>query len=289
MCYPQVEGGLGFKSTSDICNVFSSKRWWRLRVENNIWAQFMMAKYCQRGHVVARNVQGYQSFIWKELLRIKAEAEPHILWRINEAKMSFWWDNWTGLGPLAVHLSRNNPGSLMVADCLIEDSWDLEFIEKLVPSDICSIIQKVDIGKRDKVDQAIWINNPSGKFTCASAFQILRKKQPESPIWKCIWHKGNLFKMAFISWRIIKKKLPMYDRTKNFTNESDPMCICYNDPKEETMLHVFMEGDLAKQVWQFFGNSLGINIQNQTIQARFLTWWNLPGYKGIMNKKGYSI
>ncbi|XP_060202647.1 uncharacterized protein LOC132631065 [Lycium barbarum] len=172
----------------------------------------------------------------------------------------------------------------------------MEYITKLIPPDIGYVIQKVDIGQRDKVDQAIWMDNPSGKFTCASAFQVLRKRQPESPIWRCIWNKINPFKMAFISWRIIKKKMPMYDRIKNFSNESDPMCICCNDPKEESMLHVFIEGELAKKVWEFFGDSLGIKIQNQTIQARYgnKKYYEAKIYyevaqhvKGIMNKKGY--
>ncbi|XP_059281231.1 uncharacterized protein LOC132034912 [Lycium ferocissimum] len=206
-----------------------------------------MAKYCQRSHVVARKIQGCQSFIWKELLRIKADVEPHILWRINEAKISFWWDNWTGIGPLALHhQSENNPGTLM----------------------------RVEIGQRNKKDQAIWTVNSPGNFTCASTFQVLRKRLPEARIWKCIWNKGIPFKMAFISWRIIKNKLPTYDRIKNYSSNADPMCICCTHPEEETIHHVFIEGELAKKIWKFFGDSLGITTQNQSIQARFTTWWN---------------
>ncbi|XP_059277530.1 uncharacterized protein LOC132031564 [Lycium ferocissimum] len=287
MCYTQAERGTGFKSIVDICKVFASKIWWRLRVENNIWSQFMMAKYSQRGHVVARNVQGYQSFIWKELLRIKSDAEPHILWKINEAKMSFWLDNWTGLSPLAVyHHSGSNPGTLMVAHCLVADSWDMEYIAKLVPPEICNVIQKMDIGQRDKTDQAIWMDNPSGKFACASAFQALRKRLPESPIWKCIWNKGNPFKMAFISWRIIKKKMPMYDRIKNFSNDSDPMCICCNDPKEETILHVFIEEELATKLWKPWSS---IKYGNKKYSEAKICYEVAQHVKGIINKKGYNI
>ncbi|XP_060200737.1 uncharacterized protein LOC132629008 [Lycium barbarum] len=275
MCYPQQERGTGFKSIEDICKVFAAKRWWRIRVEDNLWSQFMMAKYCQRSHVVARKIQGYHSFIWKELWRIKADVEPHIIWRINEAKISFWWDNWTGIGPLALyHHSENNPGTLMVSDCLEGDNWDMDYISKLLPPEICYIIQRVDIGQRNKKDQAIWTANSSGKFTCVNAFQILRKRLSEAPIWKCIWNKGIPLKMAFISWRIIKSKLPMYDRIKNYDDNVDPMCICCAHPKEETIQHVFIEGELAIKIWKYFGDSLGITTQNQSIQARFITLWN---------------
>ncbi|XP_060210874.1 uncharacterized protein LOC132637867 [Lycium barbarum] len=186
-----------------------------------------------------------------------------IIIKRTDNKKRYHWSSWTNM------CYPQSEG-----DCLEGDNWDMEYISKLVPPDICYVIQKVTIGQRNKMDQAIWIDNSSGKFTCASAFQALRKRMPESPICNCIWNKGNSFKMAFISWRIIKNKLPIYDRIKNFSNNSDPMCICYNHPKEETILHVFIEGDLAMKVWGFFGQSLGINMQNQTIQARFLTWWN---------------
>ncbi|XP_060200415.1 uncharacterized protein LOC132628670 [Lycium barbarum] len=271
MCYPQNEGGTGFKRVEDICRVFAAKRWWRMRTGDNLWSQLMMAKYCQRGHVVARKVQGNHSFIWKELLRIKAESEPHILWKINEAQISFWWDNWTGIGPLALyHHTDNNPGNLNVADIIDGDKWDMEYINNLLPPDICHIIQRVEIGSRNKKDQPIWTHNSSGEFTCASAYQSLRKKIPEIPIWKCIWKNGIPFKMAFIIWRAIKKKLPMYDRIKKYARSADPMCICCDHPEEETICHVLINGDMASKGWNYFGNYMGVSMQNQNIQARIL-------------------
>ncbi|XP_015169198.1 uncharacterized protein [Solanum tuberosum] len=157
MCYPLKEGGTGFKRLEDICKAFAAKRWWRLRTENNIWSQFMMHKYCQRGHVVARKIQRYHSSIWKDLLRIKAEVEPFMLRKINDGQISFWWDNWSGIGSLVLyHHTDSSPGNLTVADCLDGDHWDMDYISRLLPNNICQIIQSVNIGPRNWKDQAIW-------------------------------------------------------------------------------------------------------------------------------------
>lgn len=50
MRYPTDEGGVGFKKLQDICNSFAAKRWWRFRVENNLWTKFLRAKQCQRSN-----------------------------------------------------------------------------------------------------------------------------------------------------------------------------------------------------------------------------------------------
>lgn len=89
MCYPLKEGDTEFKRFEDICKAFTAKTWWRLRTEDNLWSQFMMYKYCQRGHVLAGKIQRFHSSIWKDLLRIKAEVEPFMLWKTNAGQISF--------------------------------------------------------------------------------------------------------------------------------------------------------------------------------------------------------
>lgn len=42
---PVAEGGLGFRSFSEVCTVFSYKLWWKLRTEKSLWTSFMRQKY----------------------------------------------------------------------------------------------------------------------------------------------------------------------------------------------------------------------------------------------------
>ncbi|KAL0355683.1 UNVERIFIED_CONTAM: hypothetical protein Sradi_4015200 [Sesamum radiatum] len=48
VCYPTDEGGLGVRNHRDVVKVFSHKLWWRLRLNNSLWALYTMHKYCKR-------------------------------------------------------------------------------------------------------------------------------------------------------------------------------------------------------------------------------------------------
>ncbi|XP_070034440.1 uncharacterized protein [Nicotiana tomentosiformis] len=70
ICYPFEEGGAGFKKLDDLCKTFTAKRWWRLRIDDNLWAQFMKAKYFSRSHPVARALD-FGTSTWKEFMHLK--------------------------------------------------------------------------------------------------------------------------------------------------------------------------------------------------------------------------
>ncbi|XP_071906019.1 uncharacterized protein [Coffea arabica] len=50
LCFPTVEGGLGFRFFEDMCSTFACKFWWRLRTNDSIWATFVHQKYVKGVH-----------------------------------------------------------------------------------------------------------------------------------------------------------------------------------------------------------------------------------------------
>ena len=50
LCAPREEGGVGFRSMTDVVSAFSVKLWWRLRQNSSLWAKFMSAKYVRNAH-----------------------------------------------------------------------------------------------------------------------------------------------------------------------------------------------------------------------------------------------
>ncbi|XP_060202956.1 uncharacterized protein LOC132631398 [Lycium barbarum] len=52
MSYPTDEGGVGSRRMQDVCKTLAMKRWWNFRTGDSLWANFLKAKYCIRGHVV---------------------------------------------------------------------------------------------------------------------------------------------------------------------------------------------------------------------------------------------
>lgn len=101
MCLPKDEGGIGIRKMQDIIDTFSIKRWWRFRTQNSLWATFLRAKYCTRSHPVSKSMVSADSHGWQNILKTRQKVEFHIKWSIQNGSSSFWWDNWTGDGPLA--------------------------------------------------------------------------------------------------------------------------------------------------------------------------------------------
>ncbi|XP_060183167.1 uncharacterized protein LOC132613136 [Lycium barbarum] len=87
--YPTEEKGLGFKRLKDICKTFTMKRWWRLRTMDNLWSQFIKAKYCPRANMVSKVISPNNSNIWRSLLKIRPQAEHNIQWEINKGNTLF--------------------------------------------------------------------------------------------------------------------------------------------------------------------------------------------------------
>lgn len=100
MCYPTDEGGLGITSLSDINKALHAKLWWNFRTYTlSLWASYMGNKYCKKLHpVLAKSIGVSQA--WRSMLKIREKVESFIWWQIKSGNSSFWFDNWTRLGPL---------------------------------------------------------------------------------------------------------------------------------------------------------------------------------------------
>ncbi|XP_019248602.1 PREDICTED: uncharacterized protein LOC109227864 [Nicotiana attenuata] len=212
LCYPYQEDGAQFRRLQDVYKAFTVKSWWNLRTGCSLWRDFMLAKYCRRGHPTTGNV-------------------------------SFWYDNWTGQGALVSQLEEEaKPKDIPLSRVLRHGEWKLDALDVDVPDIVRSILQQQSIDLTPgAVDRAIWSANDSGKFTVASAWELLRQKQSQSPMASKIWHKQVPFKMAFTTWRAIHNGLPTDDRIAMFAINLVSMCSCCYPPSSEleTVEHIF--------------------------------------------------
>ncbi|XP_059285601.1 uncharacterized protein LOC132039072 [Lycium ferocissimum] len=184
MCYPIGEGGVGFKSLEDICLTFSAKRWWRFRGEDNLWSIFLKSKYCQRKHPVERKIQSGQSSVWRDLMRTKNLIEPHIIWKINEGKISFWWDNWTKLEAPVNMLNDQNYHA--------------------------NIILNIPIGRNNMKDKPIWIATNTGGETALTIW-----KKFGAPLG--ITYRAHNAMGMIQNWRNTTSRNPLHRTLKQIT------------------------------------------------------------------------
>ncbi|XP_075091705.1 uncharacterized protein LOC142171892 [Nicotiana tabacum] len=171
-------GGLSrcIRSLQDICKALSSKIWWNLRTGNSLWRDFMLSKYGSRYHPVAKKPSTGTSDSWKQMCKIKHKVEEHMIWLVGNGEVSFWYDNWTSLGPLCKYLGDEaRPKDIKLRDVFVNGEWNenntgLTWLESLK-----NIVQNMDLVLcPDKPDKPIWVPDSRGTFTTSSTWNIFR-------------------------------------------------------------------------------------------------------------------
>nr|XP_016509964.1 PREDICTED: uncharacterized protein LOC107827363 [Nicotiana tabacum] len=271
MCFPTEEGGAGFRSLSDFSEALAIKRWWRFRTCKSLWDELLKSKYCRLAHPMSKVWKNGQSHGWKKLLQVKDKTEEHMLWRINLGNSSLWWDNWTRMGPIAHIIAfEETPPDQQVKDLIYEGQWQIDHLH--LPEYLAEHILKVVIGDPNSIDTSIWMPHPNGFFTTSSCWEIVRQKQVKDDILKRIWHKHIPFKMSFLVWRLLKRKLPFDDVVLKFGLNLASRCCCCRLSQEETMMHTFLTEELAVNMWKTFCIPLGIEWGARSIKLLLINW-----------------
>jgi len=90
-----------------------------------------------------------------------------------------------------------------------------------------------------------------------------------------IWHSKVPFKVSFLTWRIIKKKLPFQDTLHRFGINRHLTCFCCRSSQPETLQHVFVASETTFFLWNAIGNPLGITHNNEPVISVFKKWWDI--------------
>ncbi|WMV32843.1 hypothetical protein MTR67_026228 [Solanum verrucosum] len=147
------------------------------------------------------------------VMKNKDKVEEHITWKLSSGSCSFWWDDWLG-GVLARHTS----GISSLNNTNVAQFW-----------------------VNGVFDTTIWRPTETGKFTCASAWEICRHGNNIAGISAQIWHKYIPFKMSFLLWRALRKKLPTNEKLGNFGVEP-VRCFCSYQQGWDEVEHIFLQG-----------------------------------------------
>ena len=173
------EGGLGLQSAKGRNTALLAKLNWRLHVEKEaLWAKVLRHKYCNQRSNSSINANKLRcSQIWKAVKKGRGTSNEGSMWTIGmDSKLSFWWDNWTGLGPL--HYMIQGPltrgaDQWKVCDIISELRWDWEQIPFDLPLKVKSIIQATPISFASRGQHRLaWSGNPRGTFDLKSAYSF---------------------------------------------------------------------------------------------------------------------
>lgn len=134
-------------------------------------------------------------------------------------------------------------------------------------------IYTLPIGKQDQEDYPIWEASNDGKFSTKHMYQ---KNNNEVRHYSMIniWHSKVPFKISFLAWRMLRKKLLLDDALFKFGNHMVSKCHCCIAPKCETHQHVFIDSEVAIKLWRSFGGPLGIRHHNRPIREVLQIWFD---------------
>lgn len=64
----------------------------------------------------------------------KHKVDPYIHWKLNSGNYSFWWDDWLGVGPLAMYSNVSNRfNNTSVGSFTHNGDRDIDLITNLGP------------------------------------------------------------------------------------------------------------------------------------------------------------
>ncbi|KAJ6737816.1 hypothetical protein OIU85_019837 [Salix viminalis] len=97
-------------------------------------------------------------------------------------------------------------------------------------------------------DEVLWSATPSGKFTIASAWDMLRERRPVTNIHSILWHPLHIPRHSFILWLAAQCRLRTMDKM-DYLHLEDTRCKLCNH-EEESHEHLFFQCRFSSQVWR---------------------------------------
>ncbi|WMV58521.1 hypothetical protein MTR67_051906 [Solanum verrucosum] len=177
-------------------------------------------------------------------------------------------------GALAKHTNHiSNLNNATIAYFLVNGKRNERKLRQQVPPLLIPHILGTNFQYQQGVkDTAVWKPNESGKFSCASAWEICRNRRTAESINSQIWHKNIPFKMSFLIWRALRNKLPTNEKLATFGVEPVKCFYCIKQGWDEVD-HIFIQGHFATHIWKQFSGAMGINFQ-QTSLINYLSNWS---------------
>ncbi|XP_042038346.1 uncharacterized protein LOC121784252 [Salvia splendens] len=173
-----------------------------------------MSKYCNNASPLTSRISGKHNTTWKRLIRVRAQAQPHIRWVVGQGKIFFWDDIWLGKSALR-DLALNDRGcpNALVGDFIWEGTWDKPKIWLLharagLPQRATE--QILDTPIVDGGPDIPWWNlSRFGDFSLATTWETIRTQRPIIRGLDDIWKACLTTSISIFIWRLLSNRIPV--------------------------------------------------------------------------------
>jgi len=269
ICYPLQEGGLGIKSLKTWNKAATMKHIWRLFEEKqSIWATWIHTIHIRNRSFWHIKLPSSPSWSWRKILQSREWCKGWFIPCIGDGRStSLWFDYWLPGGTrlidtfsLRTLTSTGLPWTAKVSDIINGEHWQFPCtVQDLQPA--WNSINFYPNSNRK--DHYIWVGHPSGKFTVASAWELLRDKKTANTMHKLLWYKGYIPRQSFILWLASQGRLSTMDRLHMTGIISSATCMLC-DHHIETHDHLFFQCSYSTFVWKTVSNKALVHWPSTT-------------------------
>ena len=176
-----------------------------------------------------------------------------------------------------------------VSEFLQNGTWNESIIRQNVPPILVpDILQTSFHYNPENTDNAIWTPEYNGKFSIASAWEVIRKKRVKDPINTIIWHKHIPFKVSFFIWRALRNKLPTNENLQKL-GRNEVECYCCHKKGTDDINHILITGHFAKYIWHYDAAKLGALYNQTDLRSLLLCWINQPRQNEVYKLLNYIL
>ncbi|XP_019163544.1 PREDICTED: uncharacterized protein LOC109159890 [Ipomoea nil] len=258
MCYPKVQGGLGFKGLSKFNLALLAKQGWRLLTQpSSLAARIIKARYYPQSDFLEAKIGANQSYSWRSVLAGQEVLKRGCVRRIgNGLETSVWKQPWlpNAQNPYVETPANNNDQHMKVSALIDSDSneWNSQLVNSVFCPRDAALILKIPIATQFE-DMWSWQGDLRGQYSVKLGYKLLADQIGSSnlihPCWKNIWRAKVPPCVKNFLWRCLQGVIPTLVALQSRGVKIEVICpLCRQSP--ETLHHILCKCSETIPLWQ---------------------------------------
>lgn len=121
-------------------------------------------------------------------------------------------------------------------------------------------------------DKLIFTPSRDGRFNTKAYLSQVLAVRPYQTWTNTVWNPFTTARVNAFMWRLYQRALPVDDNIQAKGIILASKCTCCMEAKRETLTHLFLESDLAKEVWLHFSRKLSKPYHASSIDQLIRGW-----------------
>ena len=240
-----------------------------------------MAKYKGVDGLLNASAVGRSQF-WHSLHKIKHFFNLGAKFSLGGGKLiRFWWDWWTGEGPLKDRFPRlfdiSGSPNMLVSHAFDGTGWMIHFRRNFGDEELTqwtALWDEIkDLSPTLEQDKVSWALESAGKFSVASLYR--RFIQADRPtLLAFFWEIRVPLKIKNFLWQLARNRLPTREQIQKKQGPSDGKCVLCGET--ESSNHIFFSCLLARFMWSGVRTMFSVSWNPSSFAELWVLLMSLP-------------